>query len=105
MGWLQEHVRTPKDSQYAQRVLDRYRLGLKARGAIRGVRILTGSDSCPVCQAHAGVIYHPDAAPAIPIAGCSHPDGCRCSYTPVMTHEGGHEGATPEESKRDDRTH
>jgi hypothetical protein len=87
MQWLRDHVRYPKDAHYARRVLDRYRLGMKARGAIRGVRIITGSDSCPVCQALAEAVYHPDAAPIIPIDGCTHPGGCRCAYTAVMTYE------------------
>jgi hypothetical protein len=87
MQWLHNHVRTPKGSDYAARVLDRFRLGMKARGEIQGVRILVGPDSCPVCQAVAGRVYLPDEAPIIPIAGCRHPRGCRCAYTAVMTYE------------------
>lgn len=83
-NWLREHVRTPKDHTYAQKVLDRYRLGIKAKGAIRGVRIITGSDSCPICKAHEGQTYDPDCAPMIPIPGCTHTKGCRCAYSPVM---------------------
>jgi hypothetical protein len=87
MEWMQNHIRQPKDSGYAQRVLDGYRLGMRARGAIRGVRIVTGSDSCPTCQALADQVYHPDTAPRLPIQECSHSRGCRCSYAPVMTYE------------------
>ncbi|HVC34051.1 MAG TPA: hypothetical protein VNL16_11120 [Chloroflexota bacterium] len=87
MEWLHDHVRQPKGPDYAQRVLDRYRLGMKARGAIRGVRILTGPDSCPTCRVHAGIVYRLDDAPIVPIAGCSHPGGCHCAYSAVMTYE------------------
>ena len=87
MNWIREHVRTPKDAEYAQRVLDRYRLGMRARGSIRGVRIITGPDSCAACRAHEGREYHPDEAPIIPIEGCTHPEGCRCAYSAVMTYE------------------
>lgn len=89
MDWIRDHVRTPKDANYAQRILDRYRLGMRAHGSIRGVRIITGSDSCPACRACAGAVYHPDEAPIIPIVGCTHPEGCRCAYSAAMTYEEG----------------
>lgn len=85
--WLQDHVRRPKDPHYAERVLDRYRLGMKAHGAIRGVRIITGSDSCPICRQYAGTVFLPDDAPIIPIAGCTQAGGCRCAYTAVMDYD------------------
>jgi hypothetical protein len=85
--WLEGHVRRTRDADYAKRVLDRYRLGMKAHGAIRGVRIITGSDSCATCKNLADVVYLPDDAPTIPIAGCALPGGCRCAYTAVMTYE------------------
>jgi hypothetical protein len=87
MKWLKDHVRRPKEAGYAKRVLDAYRLGIKAHGAIRGVKIMTGPDSCLTCQSFANSVYSPDEAPLIPIAGCTHPEGCRCAYTPVMTYE------------------
>ncbi len=87
MSWLRDFVHSPQTPDYARRVLDRYRLGMRAGGAIRGVRILAASDSCPACQALAGAVYHPDEAPLIPIAGCTHPQGCRCVYRPVMEYD------------------
>ncbi len=87
MNWLREHVRGPKDADYARRVLERYRLGMRARGAIKGVRVVTGTDSCPSCQALADTVYHPDDAPILPFSECTHPEGCRCAYSPVMTYE------------------
>jgi len=100
MKWLKDHIRQPKDAHYAKKVLDAYRLGMKARGAIRGVRIVTGPDSCPTCQALAGKVYHPDEAPIIPIAGCTHPQGCCCAYSAVMTYEeSGNESGPPDDPK------
>jgi hypothetical protein len=87
MSWIRDHVRTPKDPDYARRVLGRYRLGMKAGGAIRGVRVLSGPDSCPACRAMAQGVYTPDEAPRIPLAECTHPAGCRCAYTAVMAYE------------------
>lgn len=90
MEWIRNQVHRPNDADYAQRVLDRYRLGMWACGAIRAVRIITGPDSCPTCQALGGTVYHPDEALIIPIAGCTHPDhpeGCCCAYTAVITYE------------------
>lgn len=86
--WLQDYVRRPKDAQDAQRILDRYRLGKKAYGAIRGVRIITSSDSCPTCRKYAKVIFGLDEAPPIPISGCTNPKGCRCTYTAAMDYDG-----------------
>ncbi len=52
-------------------------------GLATKVRILTNPDCCPVCQAHDGA-YAFDEVPELPIEGCSHPDGCRCFYAPVL---------------------
>jgi len=87
MSLMMKHVRKPKDASYARIVLARYRLGMKAGGAIRGVRIIAGADSCPACRAAAQTVYMPDEAPLIPIQECTHPQGCRCAYTPVMTYQ------------------
>jgi hypothetical protein len=85
--WLQDLVRKPKDAEYAKIVLDRYRLGIKAHGEIRGARIIPGSEQCEKAMSVAGKTYLPDDAPLIPIQGCSLPGGCCCSYTPVMKYE------------------
>ncbi len=85
--WLAGHVRSPKGPDYADRVLGRYRMGARAHGAIRGVRVLAGGDSCPACQAAAERVYTLDDAPTIPIAGCTNSGGCRCAYVPVMAYD------------------
>jgi selenocysteine lyase/cysteine desulfurase len=48
------------------------------------VRISVAQDCCPACSAVQGA--HPkDNVPALPIEGCSHANGCRCFYEPVLT--------------------
>jgi hypothetical protein len=60
---------------------------MRAGGAIGGVRILTGSDSCAACQSLAGTVFDPDHVPEMPVAGCTAPRGCRCAFTHVMMYE------------------
>ncbi|HSH04691.1 MAG TPA: hypothetical protein VLL52_19420 [Anaerolineae bacterium] len=52
-------------------------------GLATKVRILTNRDCCPACQAMEGA-YDFDEAPELPTEGCSHPNGCRCYYAPVL---------------------
>jgi hypothetical protein len=87
MSWMRQHVRGAKGQGYAALVLARYRLGMKAGGAIQGVRVITASDSCPVCLALAGRVYDPDEAPVIPVGDCTDPGGCRCAYGAVMAYD------------------
>ena len=87
MQWLRTHVGNPKPANYAQRAVARYKLGIRAHGAIQGVRIITASNSCGNCRALARTIYEPDQVPMIPIQQCTNPNGCRCAYSPVMSYE------------------
>ena len=41
-------------------------------------------DACPACHKMQGA-YAKDVAPALPLEGCSHPNGCRCYYQPALT--------------------
>ena len=83
--WIHQFARRkPKPANYAEKTLTAYRLGMKAKGAIVGVRVLVSESSCPTCRAMAEQVYTPDTAPHLPHPGCTHPDGCRCAYTPVM---------------------
>lgn len=61
-----------------QAALKKIREGLATK-----VRILANRDSCPACLAVEGV-YEFDDVPELPVEGCSHPDGCRCRYAPVL---------------------
>lgn len=58
--------------------LDKIRGGLATK-----VRILANRDACPYCQAMEGV-YDFDDVPELPHEECSHPNGCRCFYAPVL---------------------
>ena len=89
MDWLKDHYRNSRDAIYPRRALERYRMGMKAGGSIRGVRVLAGPDSCPSCRSLAGVVYSLDDAPDLQNPGCTNPNGCRCAYRPVMTYEEG----------------
>jgi hypothetical protein len=69
-------------------VVDKHAEQKAALARIRGglatkVRILANHDACPVCKALEGV-YEFDEVPELPHEGCSHPDGCRCFYAPVL---------------------
>ena len=52
-------------------------------GLATQVRILTHRDCCPFCNAMEGV-YSFDDVPELPHEECSHPQGCRCFYAPVL---------------------
>ena len=68
-----------KPAEVHQAALERIRKG----GVATKVRILASHDSCPVCTALEGA-YSFDDVPALPHEGCSHPQGCRCIYAPVL---------------------
>jgi hypothetical protein len=61
-----------------QAALENIRAGLATK-----VRILANRDSCPYCTALEGV-YALDDVPELPLEGCSHINGCRCHYAPVL---------------------
>lgn len=61
-----------------KKALENIKNGLATR-----VRIMANHDCCPVCRALSGA-YEFDEAPELPLEGCSHPDGCRCFYAPVL---------------------
>ena len=50
---------------------------------VRDVRVVVSADCCPVCAAHEGT-YDKEEAPSLPVEGCSHPNGCRCFYEPML---------------------
>ncbi len=87
MTWLSERIHNVKDESYADRTLAQYRLGIASHGSIRGVRIDVAPGSCAQCLMYVGKVYQPDDIPRIPLATCSHSEGCRCAYRPVMTYE------------------
>ncbi|MCZ7552958.1 MAG: zinc-ribbon domain-containing protein [Anaerolineales bacterium] len=47
------------------------------------VRISVAQDCCPACRQMEGA-YAKDSVPTLPVEGCSHVNGCRCFYQPVL---------------------
>jgi hypothetical protein len=87
--WLQKfRQNTRKEANYAEKALAAYALGMKAKGAIVGVRICTATNGCDVARrVPEHKIYHPDNAPRLPLRGCPFGNGCGCVYQPVMSYE------------------
>ena len=55
-------------------------------GVIDGVALVAADASaCATCAEAADQVYLPGRLPALPIAGCSRPGGCRCRYEPSFT--------------------
>lgn len=77
-------VKTPQDIVKEHKVaLDKILKG----GVATKVRILANDDCCPVCRAMEGAYAFEDV-PALPVEGCSHVEGCRCYYAPVLDRRG-----------------
>lgn len=47
------------------------------------VNVITHEDACPTCQEIQGT-YPKDKVPKLPVEGCSHENGCRCFYQPLL---------------------
>jgi hypothetical protein len=47
------------------------------------VILQVADNSCPACQQLQGD-YPKENPPRLPVKGCSHADGCRCFYQPVL---------------------
>ncbi|MEZ4643904.1 MAG: hypothetical protein R3E31_14425 [Chloroflexota bacterium] len=87
--WLSKfHKEMEKPDNYAEKTLAQYRLGMKAKGSIAGVRIAVDAGGCEACRAlDETAVYHPDDAPHLPLPTCSKGRHCQCVYRPVMTYE------------------
>jgi hypothetical protein len=50
---------------------------------VKAVRVTVAHDACPYCY---GLLktYPKDKVPRLPHEGCSHENGCRCFYEPVL---------------------
>ena len=51
---------------------------------VQNIRLVVSDDACPACLEVAGT-YSKNEVPALPVAGCSSPTGCRCFYEPMLT--------------------
>ena len=77
-----------KPANYAEKTLAAYKLGMKAKGSIAGVRIIIDPDGCEPCRRlDPDVLYDPDQAPRLPLPECERGRRCRCVYRPVMTYQ------------------
>ncbi len=56
---------------------------LQENPRVKNVRLIVSADACPACAAQEGT-YDKNNAPALPIEGCSHANGCRCFYEPML---------------------
>ncbi len=88
-NWLNEFQReVEKPDNYAEKTLAAYRLGMRAKGAIVGVRIEVDTVGCAACQEiDSTAVYHPDDAPILPLPDCTKGNQCGCVYRPVMRYE------------------
>jgi hypothetical protein len=55
----------------------------KANPRIRAVRVSVAHDACSFCYTMLNT-YPKDQVPPLPHKGCSHENGCRCVYEPVL---------------------
>ena len=87
--WLnsfQQEMEKPAD--YAEKTLAAYKLGMKAKGSIAGVKIYVDPQGCTASrELDPDAIYHPDEAPRLPLPQCDRNRGCRCVYRPLMTYQ------------------
>ncbi len=88
-NWLDKfQQKQDKAADYAEKTLAAYRLGMKAKGSIIGVRIELADDCCDLAsQLPAKTIYRPDDAPHLPLPACPQGNRCGCVYRPVMSYE------------------
>lgn len=56
---------------------------MQANPRIRLIRVTVANDACPHCY-ELMKSYPKDHVPHLPHAGCSHENGCRCFYEPVL---------------------
>jgi hypothetical protein len=87
--WLNRFQREmDKSADYATKTLAAYKLGMRAKGSIAGVRIVPDPAGCPACAAlDPHTVWHPDDAPRLPLPDCTCSRTCGCVYRPVMAYE------------------
>jgi hypothetical protein len=56
---------------------------LQANPRVRLIRVSVANDACSFCYELLKT-YPKDQAPSLPHLGCSHENGCRCFYEPVL---------------------
>ena len=56
---------------------------LQENPRVRAIRISVAGDACSYCYELLQT-YPKDQVPSLPHEGCSHENGCRCFYEPVL---------------------
>jgi hypothetical protein len=56
---------------------------LQANSRVRSIRVTVANDACSYCY-ELMQTYPKDQVPRLPHPGCSHENGCRCFYEPVL---------------------
>jgi hypothetical protein len=56
---------------------------MQANPRIRAIRVSVADDACPHCYELLKT-YAKNEVPHLPHLGCSHENGCRCFYEPVL---------------------
>jgi hypothetical protein len=51
---------------------------------VQSLRVASSGDCCPACRKVEGN-YAKDKTPVLPVVGCSHENGCRCFYEPILS--------------------
>ncbi|NMB59761.1 MAG: hypothetical protein GYA12_11365 [Chloroflexi bacterium] len=51
---------------------------------VQSIRVEVSADCCPACRKKEGT-YSKTDVPVLPVKGCSHENGCRCFYEPILT--------------------
>jgi len=63
-----------------RRTLNQLQGWYKQDRSVKSIRILAARTSCETCKEAAGKDYHPLKIPKLPLKGCTHSLGCRCTY-------------------------
>lgn len=102
--WLNKFQKEQtKADNYAEKTLAAYKLGMKSKGSIAGVRVAISGQCCQAArELDLDAVHHPDDAPRVPLETCDRAATCQCVYRPVMTYEIEVEGKDAEAQTREE---
>ncbi|MBI9051937.1 MAG: zinc ribbon domain-containing protein [Anaerolineaceae bacterium] len=61
-----------------------YLADLQNNSRVRAIILSVSDNACPACKAIQGT-YTKETVPILPVQGCSEPQGCTCTYQPVLS--------------------
>jgi hypothetical protein len=73
-----EDIVTDKEKQMGE-ILKK----LQDNPRVKSIRVIVADDCCPTCAMYEGT-YEKNEVVKLPIEGCSHQNGCRCFYEPML---------------------